>query len=319
MLAGVLAVVGLTLAAPLAAEARPPVAPPGPGSFTLWHDVALPPGAVPMEMVVASTGTVWFADGSDDHLASLDPSTGLVTEVPGTTGSFVSSLVEGVDGAIWYSDPSAALVRRIDPASRVVTDFGVPAPVRPLALTAAPDGSVWFGTSEIDTIGHVSAAHGVDLVTVASDGGQPVDIAWGPDGRLWMTQYGVFAVDAYDPATGAVASYPLSSPAATEVEVGSDGAIWLAASDLLHRVEVGGAEEFSTVPGATFAMPFSLRAGGAGILYADTEGRILTAGAGGAFTPLGPGGAGHLPVSISRAPDGALWYSDPVNGRLAWG
>ncbi|ARJ04575.1 hypothetical protein GCM10010988_33780 [Cnuibacter physcomitrellae] len=309
----------LIFVSPLVADARPPVAPPSPGSHVLWHDVALPPGVQPSVITTAADGTVWFADGASSRLLAYDPATGSLAPYPLASDAFVVSIVEAADGAIWYSDPTAETVSRLDPDTGVIDETLMPAGIRPLALAASPDGSIWFGTSLADEVGHVAHGAPLELVTLAGSGGIPVDVTWGPDGRLWVAQYGVGAIDAYDPVSTRTTSYPISAFATSEIEAGADGALWLVDNNSLHRVGIDGSDETFIVPASSIAFPFSLTRGGDAVLYADTEGRILSVASDGAFTPLGPGGAGHLPQAIALAPDGSLWYTDPLRASLGWG
>ncbi|ARJ04576.1 hypothetical protein GCM10010988_33790 [Cnuibacter physcomitrellae] len=301
-----------------------PVAPHPSDWLVQWRELPEPAGGRPRTLLVASTGVVWFDDESTGTLNSYDPVSGTWAVVPTTATSpwRVSLLVESSDGAIWFADPSDSVLHRYDPASAAVSDLALPGADRITDLTAARDGSVWFGTATASVVGHARPDGSIDLVTITGgSGGIPESVTWGQDGRLWMTQFGSLTVDALDPGTGTVTSLPLSSRWASHLESGADGALWMLDGSDLLRLDPAGTEDRFPVPTtpAGLALPTVLRPGSQGVIYADTTGRIVSVDPRGRFTVLGPSTPGLLLGSIDVAPDGSIWFTDPLSGRLGWG
>lgn len=313
----------LILAAPLSAEARPPVAPPGEHSFVLWHDVSLPAGVRPAQLTVGATGVVWFFDDASSVVESYDPVTGVVAAIPATAGSFVHTLVESPDGRIWFSDPVARDVVSIDPVSRSVERHAVPLSLRPTSLTVAPDGSVWFGAASPGTIGRITVGGAAELVPLSGTA-EAQDVAWGADGRVWASQYGASAVVAYDPVSHTETRYPVPTAFAFEIEAATDGSLWLPSGSSLIRLDTGGAVRVLPAPPAptgTAAFPFSLRtgAGSAVLVYADSENRIVAIGPDGSASVAGPSGQARSIQAVGVGPEGSVWFSDALGGSLGWG
>jgi streptogramin lyase len=157
-----------------------------------------------MSMALASDGSVWFADTSNDAIGHLNTATG--------------GIAETALGAPPY--PQQA----------------------PQEVTITSDGKVWFSaygpTSGTGTIGYVNpATNGVTYYPVVSSPGQASAMFVGSDGNIWFVDtpmQGTFYSDqelvgVVNPTTGAVYLYPnaiVPAFARTASIVDENGTFW---------------------------------------------------------------------------------------------
>jgi virginiamycin B lyase len=311
--AALAAATALTLTAPLAADARPPVAPPT-HPWVAWHEYPVP-ATSPSAVLAASDGLVWFADGSSSLITVFDPTTGLTTAAAAPARDLPTELIEGADGLIWWADFSAASLGRLDPVTGSVTDLPLPAGMHPLNGSVAPDGSLWWGTDAPGTVVRV-APDGSMSARIVPWAAEPSDVAWGADGRLWMIAAGGSSVGAYDTVGGSFDEYPIGAAWTTSLELGADGALWVTDGDSLLRVDTTGAPMRFPVPGGEYVA--DVASGGRGVVLLDSANRMFAVDSRG-FTPLGTGAPGATPGSISVSPSGTTWYADPLRETLGVG
>jgi streptogramin lyase len=136
-----------------------------------------------LSMVLASDGSIWFADTANDAIGHLNTKTGAVTE----------------------------------------TKLGAPAYPQqaPQQVTTTSDGKVWFSsyspTSGTGTIGYIDPSSGnVTYYPLSENQGQATSMFVGGDGNIWLAitpMSGTFYASQQDigivnPGTGAVYVYP---------------------------------------------------------------------------------------------------------------
>ncbi|MCS5498901.1 hypothetical protein NY547_16750 [Cnuibacter physcomitrellae] len=311
--AAALLAAALLLGTPVAAHARPELAP-SERSWIQWSETPLP-GTTPVSVMAGSDGRVWFADFSTRLVSAYDPATGARVTYPGSAGPVPLELVEAADGSVWWSDELSGTVRRLDPATGTVITAHLPVGVHPRQGTAVGDGSTWWGTDVAGTVAHVSPDGLVSLSSVAWSAA-PSDIAVGADGRLWMITTGGTTVAAFDPASGAFDEYSAGVGWASALERGSDGAVWVSDGFALVRVDTSGGSLRVPVPRGEYVVDLS--EGGPGVILLDSAGRVLTATAAGtalaattAFTSRAE--------SLSTSPSGVTWFALPLSAALAAG
>jgi len=148
-------------------------------------------GPEPGDLVVDSTGDVWFTAPLDDAIIRLHPATGAIDvfPVPGDPGLNPRQITIATDGQIWFtsrfaSESSIQGVGRLNPATGVVSTFPTPSNPGPEDIAASPDGTVWFTQSAKGNIANITNA-GVITETKVVKGSEPLEITVAPDGSPW--------------------------------------------------------------------------------------------------------------------------------------
>jgi len=143
-------------------------------------------GAEPADLVVDSTGDVWFTAPLDGSINRLDPTTLAIAVFP-VEGLIPRQITIATDGQIWFTSrfiPEG--VGRLDPGTGEVTTIPTPGNPGPEDIAASPDGTVWFTQSAKGNIANVTNA-GVITETKVVKGSEPFEIAVAPDGEPWYT------------------------------------------------------------------------------------------------------------------------------------
>jgi virginiamycin B lyase len=143
------------------------------------------PGTDPLDVAVASDGTVWFSGG--DAIGSLDPQSGVFTRTP-VLGSSPRFIAIASDGKVWFTDRFNHRVGYLDPSTNQVTQFATLTPnAGPLDIAAAPTGgSVWFTQTLTGNVARATPA-GVITEGKAVRNSDPFGITIGPGGNPWYT------------------------------------------------------------------------------------------------------------------------------------
>jgi virginiamycin B lyase len=204
------------------------------------------------------------------------------------------------------------------------TEFPLPEGVHPGALCVGPDGAFWFTEYWNDRIGRMDLRGTVTLYPLQRAGARPVDIVAGPDGNLWFTEDGGNAIGRISPQ-GHVTEFSLATPHSRpwEITSGPDGALWFTeiGPGRIGRIATNGEiTEFAADPllsrGAIVAGPDE------GLWFTAVEasppewwiGRMTTAGRVEKIRIPTPGAA---PVDITAGPDGNMWFTEGLRGRIA--
>jgi virginiamycin B lyase len=125
---------------------------PNSGQFTQFEVPT--PGADPLDVAVASDGTVWFSGSG--AIRSLDPQSGAFTETP-VTGSSPRHIAIASDGKVWFTDRFNHNVGYLDPSSDVVEVFPTLTPnAGPQDIAAANDGSMWFTQARVGNVARIT-------------------------------------------------------------------------------------------------------------------------------------------------------------------
>jgi streptogramin lyase len=221
-----------------------------------------------------------------------------------------------------------------DAVTGVVTQIRLPVPdVTPVGVTAGPSNSVWFAENAGDAVGRIDSAGKVTEfplpLTAQKTVGGAQAIVQGPDHALWFTDVSVDVprVGRIDPATGKLkmwavpASLGLLGGEFTDLTVGPDGALWIAANagGVLVRVTTAGV--FKSYPTAGTA-PYALTTGpDKALWFTDSAtgmiGRLVPA-TGAVTTYPAPSATTATPDlgGITVGPDKALWFTEPGAGKI---
>jgi streptogramin lyase len=250
-----------------------------------------------------------------------------VTTFPIPTVGIIEPLgiTTGPDGNLWVAETAANKIGRMTPAG-AVTQFPLPAipeasqldpgsgPPGPVAITTGPDGALWF-VGVPGKIGRITTAGVVTEFPVpevpprpGSPPGTPAtpatltSITVGPDGALWFT--GVPGEVGRITTSGVVTEFPVPVLAAPPpdsiglvstvngIVAGPDGALW-----------------FAGVPGEIGRLTTS----GVVTEFAVPDGPSPDG------SPAWTGGTVVTPTSITVGPDGALWFTGPMDGQTDGG
>ncbi len=125
---------------------------PNSGQFTQFEVPT--PGADPLDVAVASDGTVWFSGSG--AIRSLDPQSGAFTETP-VTGSSPRHIAIASDGKVWFTDRFNHRVGYLDPSTNQVTDFPTLTPnAGPQDIASASGGTMWFTQARVGNVAQIT-------------------------------------------------------------------------------------------------------------------------------------------------------------------
>jgi virginiamycin B lyase len=100
-------------------------------------------GAIPIGVMTARDGTIWFAEFGGDRLGHLAGAAS-PTFVPVAPGSGPQALVQATDGSIWFTESKSDRIGRVKPDGTIDIPVTVPASAWPDHLGITPDGSLWW-------------------------------------------------------------------------------------------------------------------------------------------------------------------------------
>lgn len=157
------------------------------------------PGPEPGDLVVDSTGDVWFTAPLDGSIDRLHPATGAVDVFP-VTGLSPRQITIATDGQIWFTSRFVPQgVGRLNPDTSVVDTLYSLEPgnnVGPEDIAASPDGTVWFTQNAKGNIVNITNA-GVITETKVVKGSEPLEITVAPDGSPWYTMLAANKIGAF--------------------------------------------------------------------------------------------------------------------------
>jgi streptogramin lyase len=142
----------------------------------------------PAGITVASDGTPWFAEFFDGEIASLNPSTGVISEyaVP-TANAAPFFITAGPDGNLWFTEENAAKIGRFNPHTAAFTEYSLPGTGVPNGIVTGPDGNLWFCDAGNGAIGQIVPSTGaITEFTLPQPNTPPREITVGSDNNLWF-------------------------------------------------------------------------------------------------------------------------------------
>jgi virginiamycin B lyase len=289
-------------------------------------------------------GEVWFVSGGRmGHVTA----NGSVWAINTGSRSSARGIAAGPDGAMWFTDGSRNAIRRVsfDDTLRdfpLPTRSGAPGPeigAAPSGITAGPDAAMWFVETSADKVGRITVDGRITEFPIPKGDTyhvHPQDIATGPDGALWFTQLYKDTIGRFDPKTRRFSEVKVPVDAHTGlgprvIRAGRD-AVWFTQSpNIVGKIARDRSVRTFELPG--HANVGAIAAGSDGNMWVVDHGtgRVIAMGSTGkvvktiSLPASDTKGSQYWrqtndlgrPDSIVTGPDGALWISLPVTGRLA--
>lgn len=194
-----------------------------------FHEWALPAGAKPHGVAVASDGTIFYAGYGDDTIGELDPRTGTVRRHQ-LSLNYARPYSVALDskGNVWVTlrgGGIAMLDRAIGRVTEHKMDGG------PYGLAFDRDGMLWVTCIDADKLRRFNPkTSGVTEITF-DRGSKPRRLSIAGNGQVWVSLYGVGRLAAVDIATTKIAKvYTLPGGANSgpySVNVGPGGRVWV--------------------------------------------------------------------------------------------
>jgi virginiamycin B lyase len=290
-------------------------------------------------------GEVWFvsAGGRMGHVTAH----GSVWAINTGPQSMPSGIAAGSDRAMWFSDAGRNAIRRVS-FDRQLRDFplptrrGAPGPevgAAPSGITAGPDGAMWFVETSADKLGRITVDGRITEFPIPRGEAyhaHPEDIALGPDGALWFTQLYKDAIGRFDPKTHRFSEVkvpldPRTGLGPRSIHAGPDGVWFTQKPNLVGRIGRDGTLRIRDLPRGATVEAMASGSDGKMWLADPVHGKLLAlrSNATVATTVELPASDARgtefwrvtntlgRPDSIVTGPDGAIWVSLPVTGRLA--
>ncbi len=183
-------------------------------------------------------GNYWFYEKTANQLASINPSTGHITEIPLLTSANpgIDGLAAGPNGTLWFTEFNTNQVGEINTANDQISLVPAITPgSQPYGIVEGPDGNMWFTEAGANKIGMINpTTHVVHEYAIDSLGTDEAEgITVGPDKNLWFTLTGTDQIGVMNPTTGnMVAEYAVktANAAPNSITLGSDGNLWFTES-----------------------------------------------------------------------------------------
>jgi streptogramin lyase len=238
-------------------------------------------------------GDLWFT-GLFGEVGRITTAGVATVQSSGVTGRDVQGITPGPNGTLWFAEGDK--IGRITPQGTTkpfsVKEFsrGITPHSLPLDITEGPDHNLWFTEFNSGKIGRITPQGVVTEFQVAASG--LLSIATGPDGNLWVTD--VNDRDIY------------------RIQPSKCSASLHGCNDVLAVSTVG-------IPGLS-GTPGSIVSGPNGNLWFTIGGSLAQITTRGQISPASQGltdpTAGDSSQSITTAPEGTLWFSEPTAGEL---
>ena len=298
----------------------------------------------PLSITTGPDGNLWFTENGAGAIGRMTAAGTLATFTlpqvaapPGSPPGITSvpaqpvGITAGPDGALWFTTENS-LIGRIT-TNGTITEFKVSGlTALSSAITPGPDGALWF-TGVSGKVGRITTAGvvtGFPLPAVPPPAGSAsgtagtpataIDLAASPDGALWFT--GVSGEMGRITTAGVVTEFPVPATMGTvltpiAITAGPDGALWFTAGPgEIGRITTAGVVTEFTSP--SFDPESVITVGPDGALwfsgaYGDI-GRITTAGV---VTKFSVPGNFSVVASLTRGPNGNLWFTEQEDGSTA--
>jgi streptogramin lyase len=279
------------------------------------------PNSAPGAIITGSDKNIWFIEQGTNQLATVNPSTGVITEVPilANGNSQIQDLVSGPDGNIWFTEYKANKIGEINPTTHAVQEFSITTSLsQPYDIVKGTDNNLWFTESGTNKIGMINpTTHAVADFTIPTNGNlQAEGLAVTPDGTLWFTENVANAIGSYNPTTKTFNNYTtgLSNAAGlSEIVAGPGGNLWFSetASNRIGQLNPGTGKITEFYDNIYASHPQGLAQGVDGNLYAalnsaDSLAKVTSTGT---ITDVAvPSMTNQGPGSIVKGNDGNLWF-----------
>jgi streptogramin lyase len=245
---------------------------------------------------------------------------GTVTSYPLSTGAQPSHIAAGPDGNLWVTESGTSKVARVTPAG-AVTEFPLQAGAVPRGIAVGPDGNLWVAEDAKNTLARVTTAGAVTEYPLGSATSNPYGVAvW--QGGIWVTDRSLNRVARFDPATQSATDARAVGASPRDAVAGSDGSLWVTQTNGVGRVTAGGTYTAFAASGATQSGRIVSEPGSNGLLWftlpdLNRIGHLRPVAASPAIAETGVPTAASLPLGITLAPDGAVWFTELNASKIA--
>jgi streptogramin lyase len=220
-------------------------------------------------------GNYWFFEETADRFGFINPTTGLITEIPllSISNPDVAGITAGPNGYVWFTAYNTSQIGEINTANDQVTLFPTITPgAEPYGIVEGPDGNMWFTEAGTNQIGMINpTTHAMREFPIDSSGNDEAEgITVGPGSNLWLTLAGTNKIAVISPSDGALLDeYPVTANAAPDsITVGPNGNLWFTEpglEDVATMTPAGNLTEIHTYSGGQF--PFGITSGSDGNLW----------------------------------------------------
>jgi streptogramin lyase len=177
------------------------------GIYTIYEGMSLPDDARS-----DGAGTVWYAEGPDNHLGQLLTDSGTLTlwEVPAPDGLYGTEI--DASGNVWATGFFDPLLFRFDPASQQLCSYSIPATF-PSKYLAADAQGIWLAEGNGDYIFHLDPALNEVTQWTLPAAGWPFGLDIDPESNLWWADYGLGMVNRLEPEVNRLTAFapPMAS------------------------------------------------------------------------------------------------------------
>jgi streptogramin lyase len=302
-------------------------------------------------IVSGPDGNLWFTDPGDNQVDRVTPG-GQITQFSlpvhnvvsmgdgGSTGNggpvtdpiltpddpSPDDIVVGPDGNLWFTESGVDRIGRITPGG-TITEFTTPtADSNPTGIAVGSDGNLWFAESGTSDIGRITPAGVItEFPTTNLDLSSTDTMVKGPGGDVWFVAFDSDGNDeiARVNTAGKVTTYAVNSYP-SDLTVGPDGNLYIAASGEIDRVDAAGAVTAFTIPDGSDAYAIITGPDGAlwfGLDGSNQLGRMTMGGTFSEFSIPEPGATDGSTVSIgalTTGPDNNLWFADDETPQVGF-
>ena len=159
------------------------------------RDLRIPlptPNSLPSDITVGPDGNLWFTEQGANKIASINPTTHVITEFPIPLLNFKPfSIAAGSDGNLWFT-PLATYnqIEEFNPTTHTFSWVAIPtASSDPIDIAAGPDGNLYFTEFKANQIAVLNpTTRNVTEFTSPTAASGPYGITAGPDHNVWFTE-----------------------------------------------------------------------------------------------------------------------------------
>jgi virginiamycin B lyase len=189
----------------------------------------------------------------------------------------------------------------------------------PTAIAAAPDGTIWFTLDLAAAVGRIRNGK-LERISTSKQNVDPMGMGVAPDGSAWFTDNGAHGVSRVAPS-GEVETVPLETPIVRlgRLAIGTDGAVWFAEATgySISRIKDGRLTRhvFESPRGGPYGV--AVAADGTAWATLKSGDQLLRITADGEMTAFEVPQKAAVPSDVAVGRDGAVWFIEEHEGRLA--
>lgn len=182
---------------------------PADGYFTKY---ALPNKSIPEELIIDSSGLIWFLASNKNNLYRIDPKTFALKGYPiPTANGHPRSLAVAPNGHIWFVEATANKIGEFVPDQEVFHEYEVLTSfANPGKISIGKDGRVWFVEMTANKIGAFTPGQNrFDEFNIPTPNSAPVALANDDAGNIWFLEYKGNKVGAFNPESAAIREFDI--------------------------------------------------------------------------------------------------------------